>query len=257
MKGTQIFVMGGCHVVGYPLGISHAFPTLLCGLSNSKVVGQVANVQFLRLADYLVRINEVQPSHVVLQIGNFEFSASFYHLLRQFKRAFGLAVSPLSSSSSSSSSLQINSVDALPAKGRLDAFIRVMGLGLFTTGMWLLSGKHHRVFQALNNCIAQNPNTEFYFLSPLPCLDPPANTLRRLGGWLLRRGLDTRPNNHWLDTHQVIPNDGHFFADPSHLSSAGHQALAQLLANAFQKCGENGHLPLQKWVQPSEINSHA
>ena len=257
MKDIQIFVIGGCHVVGYPLGISHAFPTLLCSLNDAEIVGQISNVQFLRLDEFLVRISESQPSHVVLQMGNFEFSASFYHLLRQFKRVFGLTVLPMSDSSSSSSSSHTNTVDVLPAKGAVDAFMRVMGLGVFTVGTWLLSGRHRRTFQVLNKFIAKNNNIDFYFLSPLPCLDPPANTLRRLGGWLLRRGIDKQSNYYWLDTHQVIPVDSHFFADPSHLSDAGHQALAHLLADAFHERGGTGQGLVEHWEQQSEVSNHA
>ncbi len=235
MKTKRFVVMGGCHVVGYPHGPSYSFPALLCSELGSEIVGQVANLQFLRLPDHFARIQELQPSHVILQLGNYEFSASFYHLMRQFKRAFGLAVIPNGSSdSSSSSSLQINSVDALPAKGWLDAYVRVVGLGVLTIGTWLFSNKHRRVFRDLNDCIAQRPNTEFIFLSPFPCLDPPANTLRRLGGWLLRRGLNSRPNSHWLNTHQVIAPSQEFFSDHSHLSKAGQEALAHALVEFFR-----------------------
>lgn len=240
MKNARIVVMGGCHVAGYPMGQSDAFPTLLCELLGGKVIKQVANLQFLRIADYLTYIEEEQPSHVILQLGNYEFSASTYHLMRQFKLAFNLSgnTTPNRSSSSkgsSSSSLQTNAVDALPTKGWLDACLRVAGIGAITSSIWFWSSKHRQLFQALNKCIAENPNTTFFFLSPFPCLDPPANTLRRLGGWLFRRGLHKLPNCQWLNTHKVIEPTEHYFADPSHLSKIGHEALAHLLADSFEQ----------------------
>lgn len=239
MKSTRIIVLGGCHVVGYPIGQNNAFPTLLAELVDGEVIKQVPNLQFLRVVNHLACIEETQPSHVVLQLGNYAFSASFYHVMRQFKRAFDLPVNTTSSDSSSNDSgsgtVRTNSVDALPAKGWLDACLRVAGLGAMTITIWFFSSKHRKVFQALNECIARNPNTAFFFLSPLPCLDPPANTLRRLGGWLLRRGLHKSPNCHWLDSHKVIDTTPRYFTDPSHLSRTGHEALGRLLANFFRQ----------------------
>lgn len=236
MKSAQIIALGGCHIAGYPIGKSNAFPTLLCELIDGEVIKTVPNLQFLRVADHLACIEEAQPSHVVLQLGNFAFSASFQHVTRQFRRAFDLPVNttPTGDSSSSSSSFQTNAV-ALPAKGWLNDFLRVVSLGTITMIIWFFSPKHRRVFQALNKCMEENPNTTFFFLSPLPCLDPPANTLRRLGGWLLRRGLHKLPNCHWLDSHKVIDTTERYFADPSHLSRTGHEALAQLLADSFEQ----------------------
>jgi hypothetical protein len=247
MRNIQIVVMGGCHVVGYPVSQSNSFPTLLCELVDGEIIKQVPNLQFLHVAKHLAFIEEAQCSHVVLQLGNYAFSASFYHVLRQFKRAFDLPInttyngegsrsgSSNSGSSDSNSALHGNTVAALPAKGWLDAYLRVIGLGAITTTTWLFSSKHRQVFQALNKCMVENPNISFFFLSPLPCLDPPANALRRLGSWLLRRGLHKLPNCHWLDSHKVVATTSRYFADPSHLSRIGHEALATQLAGAFEQ----------------------
>lgn len=232
MKSAKVVALGGCHVAGYPFEQSDAFPNLVCDLINGELVGQVTNLQFVRLPDHLARFKELQPSHVILQLGNYEFSASFYHVMRQFERAFGLSLSPLSPScsSSSNSSYQTNSVDALPAKSKIGHYARLTCLGSVTAGIWLFSSKYRHVFRDINCYMSQYPETEFIFLSPLPCLDPTANALRRLGSRLLRRGLVRQPNCHWLDTHQVIDTDQRFFADPSHLSKVGQQTLAQSIA---------------------------
>ena len=250
MTSAKIVALGGCHVVGYPFGQAHAFPTLLCGLLDGELVGIVGNLQFVRLPDHLARFKDLQPSHVILQLGNYEFSASFYHVMRQFKRAFGLPVSPPSpsrgsSNNSSGSSHQTNSVDALPARNRMEHYARLTGLGSVTAGIWLFSSKYRRVFQDINRYMAQCPDTQFIFLSPLPCLDPAANSLRRLGSRLLRRGLASQSNCQWLDTHQVIGTDQSFFTDSSHLSKVGHIALAQSIAGFFSNSVDQG-----KWSAP-------
>ena len=240
MISAKIVALGGCHVVGYPFEQFDAFPNLLCGLINGELVGQVGNLQFVRLPDHLARFRGLQPSHVILQFGNYEFSASFYHVIRQFKRAFGLRVSPPSpsfgsSGSSSGSTYQTNSVDALPARSKMGHYARLTGLGSVTASIWLFSSQYRLVFQAINRYMAQCPDTTLIFLSPLPCLDPVANSLRRLGSRLLRRGLASQPNCHWLDTHQVIGTDPRFFADPSHLSKIGHQALAHSITKYLKQ----------------------
>jgi hypothetical protein len=54
--------------------------------------------------------------------------------------------------------------------------------------------------------------------------------LRRLGGWLLRRGIAAATNFHWLDSHQLIERDPALFYDLGHLNEKGHSCLAAKLA---------------------------
>jgi hypothetical protein len=109
----------------------------------------------------------------------------------------------------------------------------VAGLGLLLGVLWRCSPVHRRTFRALNAYLRQSPDTQFIFLSPFPHLDPTVNSLRRLGGWLLRRGLTQIPNCHWLDTHQLLPLEPALFADSGHLSERGHHLLAQSLAATY------------------------
>jgi hypothetical protein len=265
LKTNRVVVWGGCHVVGYPLGPAHSFTTKLCELGETDVVGQVANLSFLRMPNQLATLRELQPTHIVLQLGNYEFSASFSHVWRLFIKAFNQKSDkgkPASSDSNSNRSVDKSadataanqesgngkptsignssdravdkSIDAPPARTKLEYYSRVGGLSLLTVLTWLLSSRYRRAFQHLNECVMQYPGTAFFVLSPLPCLDPAANTVRRLGGWLLRNGLHNQPNLHWLNTHEVIATDPRFFADLSHLNDAGHYALALRLDNAFR-----------------------
>ncbi len=96
--------------------------------------------------------------------------------------------------------------------------------------LWLVSGKHRRSFQAINAFMHSHPDTTFIFISPFPCLLAADNSLRALGGWLLRRQLATLPNCYWLDSHQLLHQRRDLFVDQSHLNAYGHQALAYALA---------------------------
>ena len=230
MKPVKIVALGGCHVSGYPIGPTHAFPTQLCALLDGEVLAQVANLQFVRLPDHLATIGALQPSHVVLQIGNYEFSASLRSLLQQYKRALGIQ----SSKKKSVQSASLSSIEsAAPATPESSYFFRVVGLGLITIVLWLFSARHRRTFRALNACMRENSETAFVFLSPFPCLSPAHSTLRKLGGWLLRRGLAAQPNCHWIDSLEVLSSDRKLFVDQLHLNKKAHRALAYRLAACF------------------------
>jgi len=75
----------------------------------------------------------------------------------------------------------------------------------------------------------QHPQVVFVVVAPFPSLHPTLNTMRHLGGWLLRRRV-AAPNCHWVDSHQLLLPAQALFADPLHLNSRGHQVLAYGLA---------------------------
>ena len=83
-------VLGGCHVAGYAISSAHAFPKLLAELHQGEVVAQVPNLSFVQLPEHLAAIHALHPSHVVLQLGNYEFSASWRRMGHQLCRAVGV-----------------------------------------------------------------------------------------------------------------------------------------------------------------------
>lgn len=233
MNEPTIAVLGGCHVAGYALTDEDAFPVLLARLLNGTLVEQVANLQFIQLPKHLVLLEDLRPTHVVLQLGNYEFSASFRLLIRQFRRAFDLTppAKPNQSASQSASSNSSNIVShAVPCRNWLAEHIRVAGLGLLTATLWLTSAKHRRTFRALNESIARCPDITFILLSPFPCLEPAANTMRQFGGRLMRRRLRKQPNLCWLDSHQVLRADRELFVDQLHLNWEAHRMVARRIA---------------------------
>lgn len=226
-----MIVLGGCHVAGYPIGPAHAFPALLGEVLDATLVAQVPNLQFLHLPQHLPAIAALSPSHVVLQLGNYEFSASLRNLLHQFNQAFGRR--PVKKKFTKKASRPPAQLADVPVTTWLVRYVRLAGLGPLTAVLWLLSAQHRRAFHTLNACMRQHPDTAFVFLSPLPCLDPVTNTMRRFGGWLLRRRLAHLSNCQWLDSHQLVQPDRHLFVDLSHLNSEAHRTLAYGLAAAL------------------------
>ncbi|MDO7885968.1 hypothetical protein [Hymenobacter cheonanensis] len=238
MKPVALVVLGGCHVAGYPIGHSQAFPAQLNELLGGQLVGQVAHLKFTRLPEHLRLIDQLQPTHVVLQLGNHEFADSFRPLLRQLRAVLwpqppepagaGHTTKPPKPTAPPAAAA---SAWPLPA-AQVRHWLRVGGLSLLTTLLWLLSPAHRRSFWALNACIRRHPGTSFIFLSPFPSLHPTQNAVRRVGGWLLRRRLVARANCHWLDSHRLLRPSQQLFVDASHLNRRAHQVLAYGLATA-------------------------
>jgi hypothetical protein len=225
-------VLGGCHVGGYPYEAKQAFSSLLAVQSDSQVVERIANLQFVKMPSHLKNIEILHPSHVLLQLGNYEFCTSANNLLKQACGGVGLKSTGKKPTKSVASSTPTSKPASCRGKLLTTAklYVRVVALGLPISVLWLCSPPHRRAFRTLNACVRQHPNTRFLFLSPFPHLDPAVNTLRRLGGWLLRRGIASATNFHWLDSHQLIERDPALFYDLGHLNEEGHCCLAAKLA---------------------------
>lgn len=234
MKPVELFVVGGCHVAGYPIGPDQAFPTQLSELLGGRLVGEVSYLKFTQLPEHLRLIDQLRPSHVVLQLGNYEFADSFRPLLRQLRAVLR---PPLPASSSAKSIKPAGAPTTLASAPAAPApwprhWLRVGGLSLLTALLWLLSPAYRRSFRALNACIRRHPGTAFVFLSPFPSLNPAQHAVRQFGGWLLHRHLVARPNCHWLDSHRLLRPHRQLFVDASHLNRRAHQVLAYGLATA-------------------------
>jgi hypothetical protein len=238
MKAVEIVVVGGCHVAGYPIGPEQAFPAQLSELLGGRLVGQVSYLKFTRLPEHLRLIDQLRPSHVVLQLGNHEFADSFRPLLRQLGAVFrqpwagGPASPPTQPPAPAGPAAALPSSGAGQPAARPRHWLRVGGLSLLTALLWLLSPLHRRSFWALNACIRRHPGTDFIFLSPFPTLNPTQNAVRHFGGWLLHRQLVARANCHWLDSHRLLRPHQELFVDPSHLNRHAHRVLAYGLATA-------------------------
>jgi hypothetical protein len=244
MREVKISVLGGCHIVGYPYEVAQAFPTLLAAQIQGQVVARTANLQFVKLPQHLPAIETLHPSLVLLQLGNYEFCASVTTLLQQVRRSLGLkstgknhtertagiasATKPASFTSGPPATLLLSFRGKLLTKSK--QYVQVALLGLLISVLWLCSPQHRRAFRVLNACVRAHPKTAFLFLSPFPHLDPAVDAMRRLGSWLLRRGLRPAANFYWVDSHLLIPRDPNLFYDLGHLNEEGHRNLAAKLA---------------------------
>ena len=233
MKRPEIILLGGCHVAGYLVGQENAFSTKLGELLNGRIVGQVARVRIVDLPEHLKLVAAKHPTHVILQLGNHEFSASLHLMLRQLTRALGRV--PAAHKQGAASSFLDSSLDThatgqpLPPRSRFDG-LRVLLLSALSMLLCLFANQFRRAMQALNTCMAQHPGTTFIFLSPFPCRPAADNAMRDFGGWLLRHRLAALPNRYWLDSHQLLHPDRELFSDPWHLNDQAHTALAYSLA---------------------------
>ncbi len=236
MKYPEIVLLGGCHVAGYLVGQENSFATKLSGLLPGTIVGQVACVRVVDLPEHLKLVEEKQPTHVVLQLGNHEFSASLSAMLRQLIRALGgvpavrkPAKSAADTGAAGSSSASRPLGQPLPASHHFDG-LRVVSLSILSALLWLFAKQFRRSMRALNACMRQHPATTFIFLSPFPCQPAADNAMRDFGGWLLRHRVAALPNRYWLDSHQLLHPDRELFSDPWHLNDQAHTALAYSLA---------------------------
>jgi hypothetical protein len=243
MREVQISVLGGCHIVGYPYEVAQAFPSLLAAQIHGQVVARTANLQFVKLPQHLPAIEALHPSLVLLQLGNYEFCASVSTLLRQVRSSLGLkstgenrtertasitsATRPASFTGGPPPALSLSFRAKLLTKSK--RYGQIVLLGLLISVLWLCSPQHRQAFRALNACVQAHPNTAFLFLSPFPHLDPAVDALRRLGSWLLRRGLQPAANFYWVNSHLLIPRDPSLFYDLGHLNEEGHRNLAAKL----------------------------
>jgi hypothetical protein len=235
MKPVELVVLGGCHVAGYPIGASQAFPAQLSELLGGQVVGEVSYLTFTHLPEHLPLVDQRQPSHVVLQLGNHEFADSFRPLLRQLSHVFLARPLAAARPDKPAKTSKNNPTATAAAAGQASQprhWARVAGLSLLTTLLWWVSGRHRRSFAALNACMARHPATSFVFLSPFPACNPTHNCIRHVGGWLLRQRLARRPNCHWVNSHSLLRPDKPHFVDASHLNRHAHRVLAYGLAAA-------------------------
>jgi hypothetical protein len=237
MREVKIGALGGCHIAGYPYEVAQAFPSLLAAQIQGQVVARTANLQFVKLPQHLPAIATLHPSLVLLQLGNYEFCASVRTLLRQVRGSLGLKSTGKKgtelSASTALATRPASFLDKLLTKPK--RYGRVVLLGLLINVLWLCSPQHRQAFRALNAYVQAHPNTAFVFLSPLPHLDPAEDAMRRLGSWLLRRGLLPAANFHWVDSHLLIPRDPSLFYDLGHLNEEGHRNLAAKLAEILSK----------------------
>ena len=200
----------------------------------------MAYAKIEHLAQLLGHSQTTEATVVFLQLGNFEFSASWKQILATTTglpawvpngsaKSKGLRAHSLEPGRIASTSPRHQAYYGFPGKPVVEAMKMAVGTALYLF-TWLVLRKYRLQFRALNQLIAQNPQTTFICMSPFPSTAGAHNALRRLGGWIMQQRLQARSNLRWVDTHRVLHDKkGLFSADGIHLNEYGHRVLAQHL----------------------------
>ena len=230
--------IGGCHISGYLVAEHESFVNRLrAGLGAAEVLA-APHVAISDVPQYVLPTLCTRSTYVFIQLGNFEFSASWLQIL---KRTVGLP--PVGgclrrrpsrrgggSGTGGGSYEPEPAAPSSPSATRRAADMVKVALGsVLYVLTWVLFRRYRQPFRLINRVVRQNPHTTFVCLSPFPSAAAPHNLLRRLGGQILQHRLTTYPNLRWVDTHQVLSRQHHFLADGLHLNAAGHRALAEHL----------------------------
>lgn len=249
--------IGGCHVAGYLVEDAGSFADHLGGLFHSSEILKVPYATISKIGKHIDLTRKPRSGYVFVQLGNFEFSASWRQIIattvggtaelpsfiskyssRKYsywkqKSGSTTKTDPAATAQRGAMGAAAAEVSALPLRsGRafplMDLVKVVVGGSLYFT-TWVLLRKHRRQFNLMNQAIRQNPQTTFVCISPLPVVAWPHNLLRKLGGFIFRRRFDAHPNLRWLDSHRVLQREHAIFADGVHLNEEGHKVLAQHL----------------------------
>ena len=250
MEKLVLTFVGGCHVAGYLVGKSASFVDHLSGFFAPQQVHRLPYTKIEHLTRLIKPAHTTEAAFVFLQLGNFEFSASWKQILSTTAGLPGWGESVLGKSKPAAdqsaapqpaATPESSAESGAPNRSRTggawgsvavnpvaEALKTTVGAGLYVV-TWLLLRKHRQQFRALNQLIALNPQTTFVCMSPFPSTAGTHNLLRRLGGWIMRQRLHNRPNLRWVDTHRVLRDKQRLFADGTHLNESGHRVLAQHL----------------------------
>lgn len=251
LENPILSFIGGCHVAGYLVEETESFVNRLSERLGSFEVHRVPYASIGKLQRYVEPAHKTQSNYVFVQLGNFEFSASWKQILEltvglpsgvASRLVSKLSPVPLpqsfvadSAPAQEADTLAATQVTLSARKWAADVTKVLVGSGLYLL-TWVLMRRHRRQFRLVNQIVEQNPQTTFLFLSPFPSAATPHNILRQLGGLILQHRFKAHPNARWVNTHKVLNRQEVFLADGIHLNAAGHQVLADhLLAVCLSK----------------------
>jgi hypothetical protein len=250
-KKLRILFAGGCHVLGFPVGVEFAFPkVVLKALAEeyqceSKSVGYLS---FGRSHLLLDAYREFDPDLLVLQLGHYECPRALEKILKKSTLARLLRSPSASNSSSSSNGLEgpVYTPDPRSAfksswKWRLRSTIRLaVGLAYEWKGEPVFARK--KVSDDLSDllkAIRDNGHCRIVLLSPFLCPDYMVRHYRRRA-WKIFSDASRRHDSLFVDSQQVLLNlersreDLSLYANGDHLSATGHEAVGRHLADQIR-----------------------
>jgi hypothetical protein len=235
---VKIAYVGGCHLVGYPIGANLAFPRLVSVALGAS--GHIVDFEVLQpvTAKHGSRIGgfvaEHRPDVVVLQLGNFETNLTTRSLVR---RALGLrgemkakgSYDPdptLDDGFAPQPDASLDSSDC-PSAGNGVKLLAKTALHR----LWLshfVAGQMDRAARAARDA----SSAPVFALDPLPCADPTVELHRRA----VRDALPERPQGYRREDFRPLISKGlgiATFADSVHLAAPGHRLVAECLVEVL------------------------
>lgn len=240
-ENIELIVVGGCHVIGYPFDSTKSFSSRLAELLRCKSPAVVLRtVPYVKLTDVEKLMNEIatandgrtKTSVLVLQLGNFEFTAYIERLLPAWITKHGVA--------------RIESAVDQRVGGEAVSTYRSKAFVYFVTKALLklpiywanvcLRGADRKHEKDLASLMARLPKTlSTIVMSPLPCLDFSSQLMRRRARRMFR-AVALHESLLFYDPYEARPDDGSvsswkYYFDSIHLNVRGHQRIADDLYN--------------------------
>lgn len=245
MKKLVLGFIGGCHVAGYLAPPSSSFVDCLDQSLKPTQIHRLPYVKINRITKVIEPNQALESNFIVMQLGNFEFSASWKQIIETTvglpswltphlsKKIAKSAKTEAFATSENEITQTVGPASSQTTTRRfMEAIKLVIGSSLYLI-TWLFMRKHKQQFQLLNQVINENPQSTFVCLSPFPCASETHTKIRRLGGLIMRRRIQDRPNLHWVDTHDLLKSRSNLFVDGIHLNKKGHTILANYLQLVF------------------------
>ena len=194
MKQTnslEILVVGGCHVLGYPLGPSQGFPDQLASLlSESTSFASIGHLKLSHGRKVLDTVNRLRPEVLILQVGHFELTNG----------GSSYSTKKLSLERSSSKSTHYPQKSGFQTRtGRFKWHLRcaIKALANIVVTRWKVDLLQLEAeFTSVLYEVAQCDCSRIIILSPLPCADPILHHLRRQAGSCFKSVRLTTPKSN-------------------------------------------------------------
>jgi hypothetical protein len=236
MKPCSFVAIGGCHVEGYGANGNKSFINVIDENTPYFPVFTRSTFAIKRNTEIAEAILKHDPEMILLQLGNYEFHASIKKMIKKKKSSSssGSSSSMTSSSMTSSGSSFSSSAVILPFddKPGVNIFQRYFLLPLIWKILYRKNGKN---LEKIKEIVSQNPNREFVFLSPFPCLKNSDDFVRNKAGKFMKIYFEGMKNVTFIDLHGKIQRDKRLFADPFHFNAIGHKKIGRLISAELQK----------------------
>lgn len=201
---------------GYNVRPDASFAALLT--VHLQTVGRrLAPVPLKRHALIADAVSTDHPDIVVLQLGNYEFHASYRRLFTRYMKSGKMPAGGSPQTEREDATIEV------PQESWLKKLIRYGALPFFVLYLIL---RNRSFLNRIRAVVRQHPESRFIILSPIPCLSPSDNISRRMAGKYFRLKFCRMPNVRYTDLHgrQALFNKT-CYSDASHLNERGHRIL--------------------------------